>query len=86
MRRHFTDRLLSLFVPMLRYRCEAPLCGWEGLVRRGLPGTVKRESQGYVPRHRLEAPQGVVSPPGAEASRGTTGASMPAPRVHRGRP
>lgn len=41
--RHFADRLLSLFVPVLRYRCEAPMYGWEGLVRRGRPGTVNHE-------------------------------------------
>jgi hypothetical protein len=32
--RHLSDRLLSLFVPLVRCRCEAARCGWEGLRRR----------------------------------------------------
>ena len=31
--RRFTDRLLSLFKPVLRYSCRDPLCGWEGRLR-----------------------------------------------------
>jgi hypothetical protein len=81
-RRHFTDRLRGLFVPMLRYRCEAPLCGWEGLVRRGLPGTVEHEPRAYVPRHRLEASCGAASPPRAEAFRDTETSSMSVPTLH----
>ena len=29
-RRRAIDRALSLFVPVHRYRCINPLCGWEG--------------------------------------------------------
>ncbi len=28
------DRLLSLFMPVVRYRCANPGCGWEGLLMR----------------------------------------------------
>jgi hypothetical protein len=28
------DRVLSLFVPLRRYRCRSARCGWEGLLRR----------------------------------------------------
>jgi hypothetical protein len=30
----FTDRLLSVFVPLVRYRCRSIKCGWEGTLRR----------------------------------------------------
>jgi len=53
--RHFTDRMLSLFVTVFRYRCDEPRCGWEGLVRRGPGGTATYDDEGYVPGHRLEA-------------------------------
>jgi hypothetical protein len=32
--RQLSDRVLSLFLPLVRCRCERPLCGWEGLRRR----------------------------------------------------
>ena len=32
--RHFIDRLLSLFVPLVRYRCRSIRCGWEGRLKR----------------------------------------------------
>jgi len=32
-RRRFVDRVSSLFTPVQRYRCENPLCGWEGNLR-----------------------------------------------------
>ena len=31
--RRFTDRLLSLFVKVYRYRCDSPLCEWKGNIR-----------------------------------------------------
>lgn len=31
--RHFLDRVISLAVPVRRYRCVAPRCGWEGTLR-----------------------------------------------------
>ena len=31
--RHLSDRLLSLFRPVLRYCCFSPRCGWEGTLR-----------------------------------------------------
>lgn len=37
--RRVLDRLISLFVPIWRFGCPAPRCGWSGLVRRGAPGT-----------------------------------------------
>lgn len=37
--RDLTDRVLSLLMPVKRYRCEEATCGWEGLLlsrqRRG---------------------------------------------------
>lgn len=31
--RNRMDRFLSLFLPLRRYRCLQPKCGWEGLRR-----------------------------------------------------
>ena len=31
--RRFIDRLLSLFLPVYRYRCDRLLCDWEGNIR-----------------------------------------------------
>jgi hypothetical protein len=31
--RRFTDRLLSIFVPVYRYRCDSLSCDWEGNLR-----------------------------------------------------
>ena len=31
--RRWSDLLLSLVVPVRRYRCMVPRCGWQGLVR-----------------------------------------------------
>jgi len=36
-RRHFADRLLSLFRPVRRYRCHKPACLWEGTLRHPPP-------------------------------------------------
>ncbi len=33
-RRHLGDRLLCLVKPVLRYRCVATGCGWEGRLER----------------------------------------------------
>jgi hypothetical protein len=32
-KRHFFDRIISLFVRAHRYRCRSNECGWEGLMR-----------------------------------------------------
>jgi hypothetical protein len=32
-RRRFADRVLSLFVPVRRYRCSSWACGWTGTLR-----------------------------------------------------
>lgn len=53
--RHFTDRMLSVFVTVFRYRCDEPQCGWEGLVCRSPAGTAAYEDEEYVPGYRLEA-------------------------------
>lgn len=53
--RHFTDRVLSLFVTLFRYRCDKPQCGWEGLACRGPAGTAAYEEDSHVPGYRLEA-------------------------------
>jgi hypothetical protein len=57
--RSFGDRLISLFVPMQRWRCAAVDCGWEALVRRGTP--VKAASTmkaSYLPQQWLESSRG----------------------------
>jgi len=44
--RSLLDRVLSLWMPVKRYRCVAPGCAWEGLllsrVRRHMPRARKR--------------------------------------------
>jgi hypothetical protein len=32
-RRHWLDRLLSVFMPLRRYRCQSMACHWEGTLR-----------------------------------------------------
>jgi hypothetical protein len=32
--RRWTDRLLSLWMPVLRYQCRSLVCGWQGLLQR----------------------------------------------------
>ncbi len=32
--RRWFDRFLSLFMPVVRYRCASAGCGWEGLLMR----------------------------------------------------
>jgi hypothetical protein len=32
--RRWPDRMLSLWVPVRRYRCTAQTCGWQGVLRR----------------------------------------------------
>jgi hypothetical protein len=32
--RRWYDRILSLFMPVVRYRCASAGCGWEGLLMR----------------------------------------------------
>ncbi|MDP2004253.1 MAG: hypothetical protein Q8K45_01145 [Rubrivivax sp.] len=34
MARGWFDRVLSLFMPIVRYRCASAECGWEGLLMR----------------------------------------------------
>ncbi len=46
LRRLLSDRLLSLFVPLVRYRCRSIKCGWEGTLKR----------QGERQRRRAGAP------------------------------
>jgi hypothetical protein len=59
--RHLADRMLSLFVTVFRYRCDEPLCGWEGLVHGGPAGTTTHEDDGYMRSYRLEASCGAHS-------------------------
>lgn len=47
--RRWFDRFISLFMPVVRYRCASAGCGWEGLLLR---------------RHRRRPPDG-GKPPGA---------------------
>jgi hypothetical protein len=32
--RRWFDRVLSMFMPVVRYRCSSASCGWEGLLMR----------------------------------------------------
>lgn len=62
--RHTGDRLLSLFVPVWRFRCAAPCCGWEDRVRRGAAGRGQaRLGSLYSGRQVLEPSRGVCSIP-----------------------
>lgn len=37
--RRFVDLLMSIFIPIRRYRCDSMLCDWEGNLReKGFPG------------------------------------------------
>jgi len=55
-RRGFADRLLSLFVPVLRYRCGSATCGWEALLRRAPApaGAQHVRDRLYLGRQRLD--------------------------------
>lgn len=67
-RRRFTDRLISLFVPVLRFRCEAAPCGWEGLIRGGHTRVGGHGSRDYVPRHALVPSRGAPTPARSDAA------------------
>ena len=43
--RRFTDRLLSLFKPVLRYTCRSALCTWEGTLRNVRQASAKPSSR-----------------------------------------
>lgn len=43
--RRFTDRLLSLFKPVLRYSCRSALCAWEGTLRNIRQSSAKPSSR-----------------------------------------
>lgn len=59
MRREFGDRVLSLFVPVLRCRCAAGICGWQGLVRRSTANAALLMGSGfYASRQVLEPSRG----------------------------
>jgi hypothetical protein len=48
-RRRPTDRLLSLFAPVRRFRCADSDCGWEDRVRRSSVGGVSVYPPGEAP-------------------------------------
>ncbi|MDP1649279.1 MAG: hypothetical protein Q8M01_13920 [Rubrivivax sp.] len=47
MRRLLSDRLLRLFVPLVRYRCRSIKCGWGGTLKR--QGEARRRRAGAPP-------------------------------------
>lgn len=67
--RLFADRLISLFVPVMRYRCQSATCGWEGRVRDdGRTRADAHRNGDYVPRHRLGAAGSAPPAPRASAA------------------
>ena len=57
--RHFLDRLLSVFIPVSRYRCTTPACSWEGVLQprgsaRALPAAPPRRGRRVLTAARLE--------------------------------
>jgi hypothetical protein len=56
--RRWFDRVLSVFVPVVRYRCASEGCGWEGLLmrRHELQERATRLDSSYRPQ-RLEPPR-----------------------------
>ncbi|MDO9072817.1 MAG: hypothetical protein Q7U73_06100 [Rubrivivax sp.] len=62
--RRWFDRVLSLFMPVVRYRCASPGCGWEGLLmrRHRLPGRATRPADASY-RPRWLQPARMDSPP-----------------------
>jgi hypothetical protein len=64
-RRSFADRCLSLLVPLVRYRCAAVYCGWEGLGRRGeVDSSRLHRAGGYLPNQVLEPSRSAAPPAG----------------------
>ena len=59
-RRHFGDRMIDLFVPVLRYRCQASGCAWQGRLRHA---RVAHE-QGEDPTFLAPARAGFARPGG----------------------
>ena len=67
--RHFIDRLLSLFMPVSRYRCRSSSCTWEGALR---PRSSQAPAKTPSPRRRrpmLEASRLAGSAAGTLKSR-----------------
>lgn len=63
--RRFTDRLLSLFKPVLRYTCRSALCAWEGTLRNVRQSSAKPSSR-FVDgnrRYLLEPSRGQPNSP-----------------------
>jgi hypothetical protein len=66
--RRWFERVLSLFMPVARYRCASPACGWEGLLMR-------RHHQ----RRHSTHPRGNDRPQRLEPARLHLGARAPRP-------
>lgn len=64
-RRRLLDRFISLWRPVVRMRCAAPACGWEGRVARAALRADGRSGTEYRPHYMLDPSLG--SPPGAAA-------------------
>lgn len=66
--RRWFERLLSVFMPVVRYRCASPGCGWEGLLlrRHRLRGRVTRPADARYRPQWLQPARGDTrsEPPG----------------------
>jgi hypothetical protein len=71
-RRRLLDRVISLWKPVVRLRCDAPACGWEGRVARAEWRADGREGAEYRPHYMLDpalgSPPGAAQPPAQAAS------------------
>lgn len=75
--RRFLDRVLSVFVPVCRYRCHSWACGWEGNLRASGDSPSRASGTGvYGGRGRKLEPSR-MKPPRPPDERADTGAQAP---------
>jgi hypothetical protein len=46
--RRFSERLVSLFTPLRRYRCPSHTCGWEGNLRQSRAAPTGADAPTYA--------------------------------------
>ena len=49
--RRWTDRLLSLWMPVLRYQCRSLVCGWQGLLQRRRHRPARQDAKPRIKRN-----------------------------------